>query len=398
MNRRSLAAGAVAALVAAGVIVVLLVAPPGGSSPPGPAPSGGSPQRTHRSAAPPVRAATPPAPVGEAFGINVNRLFDDQTYTPAQIGAQLAALQATGATVARGDALWEATEPTAPSGGKHRWVWTFDDLSAGALAAHGLTWLPVLDYSALWAQSLPGEDHSPPRSAADYAAYAGAFAARYGSGGTFWRAHPELVARPVTAIEIWNEPDNAEFWKPAPDAAGYARLYLTARAAIDAVDPTARVLVGGLVYPSVSLPAMVHAVPALAGQVDGVAIHPYGTPPVVIDRVRGARATLSALGMGSVPLYVTEVGWTTSPPGALDYVATARRPAWIKRTLTALGHLECGLAATILYTWVTPERNPVDSQDWFGIGGPDGAQTPSSSAFAAGLRAAAGPARSIACR
>jgi hypothetical protein len=36
---------------------------------------------------------------------------------------------------------------------------------------------------------------------------------------------------------------------------------------------------------------------------------------------------------------------------------------------------------------VTPQRDPADSQDWFGISG-----TPSGEAFAAGLRAANGPA------
>jgi hypothetical protein len=386
VSRRSLAAVTAAALVAAAVVVVVLVGPLAGSSP----------KRTHRAAVPTISPALP-APPGEVFGVNVNRLFDDFSYTPAQTDTQLAALRATGATVARGDALWEATEPTAPSDGIHHWTWTFDDLSAGALAAHGLTWLPVLDYSTPWAQSLPGQDHSPPRSAADYAAYARAFAARYGPGGTFWQAHPELAARPVTTIEIWNEPDNAEFWTPAPDPAGYANLYLAARAAIDAVDPSTRVLVGGLVNPSTFLPAMLRAVPGLAGHVDGVAIHPYGTPPVVIDKVRSARATLAAVGMGSVPLYVNEVGWTTSPPGALDYVEAARRPAWIKRTLATLGRLDCGVAAAVLYTWVTPQRHPADSQDWFGIHGPDGAATPSTSAFAAGLRAAAAPGRRVAC-
>jgi hypothetical protein len=93
--------------------------------------------------------------------------------------------------------------------------------------------------------------------------------------------------------------------------------------------------------------------------------------------------------MGGVPLYVTEVGWTTSPPGALDYVAAARRPAWIERVLRALAGERCGVVTTVLYTWVTPRRDPADSQDWFGISG-----TPSSSAFAAAVRAAAtsGPA------
>ena len=244
---------------------------------------------------------------------------------------------------------------------------------------------------------MPGQDHSPPRPAADYAAYAAAFATRYGTGGTFWRAHPQLTPRPVTTIEVWNEPDNAEFWVPAPDAASYAHLYLATRSAIDAVDPAARVIVGGLTDATAFLSAMVHAAPELVGHVDGVAIHPYGTPSVVIAKLRGARATLAALGMESVPLYVTEFGWTTSPPGSLGYVPAARRPIWIEQTLQALGHLDCGLAASVLYTWVTPQSNAADSQDWFGIENPDATGTPASQAFVSGLRAAAAPGKRIAC-
>ena len=337
------------------------------------------------------------APAGEAFGASVNRLFNDMTDTPAQISAQLSALRATGATLARSDALWEATEPSAPVDGVHRWVWTFDDTIAGDLAAAGLSWLPILDYTAPWAQSVPGQDHSPPRAVADYAAYARAFTARYGAGGTFWRGHPQLIARPVTAIEIWNEPDNPEFWNPQPDAAGYARLYATAREAIDDADPSVRVIVGGLVNPAAFLPAMLRADPGLAGHLDGVAIHPYGTPAVVLAKVRGARRALHGLGMDAVPLYVTEVGWTTSPPGALDYVAAPRRPAWIERTLAALqppalragGHraLHLGDAAT------RPGRQPGLVRD----PRPDDTATPSSDAFAAAVRAAAAPSAPLPC-
>jgi hypothetical protein len=393
VTRRHLAAAAGTLVVALAVLAVVLV-------------SGGSPRHRHprspsssasSSSGAPRLAPALPAPGGQAFGINVNRLFNDRTDTSAQIDAQLVALAATGATVARSDALWEATEPTAPSDRIHHWLWQFDDSIAAALAAHGLTWLPILDYSAPWAQSVPGEDHSPPRQAADYAAYAAAFAARYGAGGTFWRAHPQLTPRPVTTIEVWNEPDNAEFWVPAPDAASYAHLYQATRSAIDAVDPAARVIVGGLTDATAFLPAMVHADPELVGHVDGVAIHPYGTPSVVIAKLHVARATLAALGMESVPLFVTEFGWTTSPPGSLGYVPAARRPMWIERTLEALGHLDCGLAASVLYTWVTPQANAADSQDWFGIENPNATGTPSSEAFTTGLRVAAEPGKHIAC-
>ncbi len=384
----AVAALAALAALAAGIVIAV---------------SSGGPEPRHRAApaAPPTAAPPPaapptaalPAPAGPAFGINVNRLFNDRTYTPAQIAAQLAAVRATGATLARSDAFWEAAEPHAPVAGRHVYDWSFDDQVAGSLAAEGLTWLPILDYSAPWAESVAGQDHSPPRSDADYAAYAGAFAARYGSDGTFWRAHPGLTPEPVGAIEIWNEPDNPAFWLPHPDAAAYGRLYLDARAAIDAAHPGIRVLVGGLTNATGFLPALVQAAPQLSGHVDGVAVHPYGRPGVVVARVRGARAALVGLGMGAVPLYITEFGWTTQPPGAIGYAPARRRPAEIVGVLTTLGHLACGVAATLLYTWVTPERNPADPQDWFGIANPTdpSAGTPDTAAFAAGLRGATQP-------
>ena len=381
MNRRGEALAAVVAVAAIVVGVVLIVT------------SGGSRHPRARGVRTASQRAALPAPTSQVFGINVNRLFNDLTYTQAQIDAQLTAVRVTGATVARSDALWEAAEPHAPADGRHRYDWSFNDQIADSLAAQGLTWLPIIDYTASWAQSVSGQDHSPPRSDADYAAYAGAFAARYGSGGTFWRAHPGVAPLPVTAIEIWNEPDNPEFWSPEPDPAAYARLYLAARAAIDAANPAIRVLVGGLTNASVFLPAMVRAVSELRGHVDGVALHPYGNPAVVLARVRGARAALVSAGMSAVPLYVTEFGWTTRPAGAVGYAPAARRPADIEGVLDTLGHLRCGLAATLLYTWVTPERDPTDGQDWYGIANPTdpATGTPDTAAFIAGLRAAAAP-------
>ena len=70
-----------------------------------------------------------PAPTGQAFGVNVNLLFNDFSYTAAQIGAQLTAVHLAGATLARSDALWEATEPHAPVDGRHTYDWSFDDPS-----------------------------------------------------------------------------------------------------------------------------------------------------------------------------------------------------------------------------------------------------------------------------
>jgi polysaccharide biosynthesis protein PslG len=351
----------------------------------------------HRSAPPsePIKVAvSPPAkppPSGERFGVNVNRLFNDRAYTQQQIDAQLQALRGTGATIARSDALWEVTEVQPPIGGVHRYDWAFDDTVAGSLAAHDIRWLPIIDYSAPWARSTPGKLHSPPRSASDYGAYAAAFAARYGLGGSFWSARPDLAAEPVDTYEIWNEPDNPGFWSPTPRPTAYADLYLSARDAIDGVDPAARVIVGGLTHPQCFLPEMVRVRPELRGEIDGVAIHPYGPSPAgVLRNIRIARLALRSIGMGATPLYLTEFGWTAHPSGAPSAVRESPRPGYIFRSLAALGHLDCGVAAVVLYTWVTPESNPAHREDSYGIHPPNGGTTPDTIAFAHGLKEAAG--------
>lgn len=328
--------------------------------------------------------AAPP----EQFGAGVNRLFNDGSWSSATIDSQLRALRATGATLARSDALWERAEPNPPVAGVTRFDWSFDDQIAGTLARQGLRWLPVIDYAPAWDGIVPGL-HSAPRLAQPFARFAAAFAARYGRQGTFWRSHPELTGLPVLDYEIWNEPDNMEFWRPQPDAAAYAELYLQSAAAIAKVDPAATVVVGGLTRPGTFLPGMLAARPDLRGRLQAVAIHPYGaTPEAVLAKVRQTRRTLTTLGLSHVPLYITEFGWTTHPPRALEYAPARLRPGYVQAIVSALGHTDCGIAAAVIYTWVTPERQLADKEDWFGLSAPSGGASADARAFAAGLRGA----------
>lgn len=378
---RAAALGA-AALVLVVIAVVLL--------------GGGGERRHRRGITAPVARAGPPAlaaPATPLLGLNVNRLLLDRTYSPAQIDAQLSALARTGARDARTDALWEAAEPAAPIGGVHHYDWAFSDRIASALARHGLRWLPIIDYTAGWAQSIPGQDHSPPRSASSYAAYAGAFAARYGPGGSFWAEHPMIAPRPVTTYEIWNEPDGGHFWLPGPQPGRYASLYAAARSAIKAADPAGRVLIGGLSNPPVFLPAMLAAEPGLRGHIDGVAVHPYGpTPLAILAALKTDRTLLRSLGLPDVPLYVTEFGWVSRPRGAQDWIPPRLRPGYIRTSFQTLAHSDCAIAGVILYTWVTPELDPANEYDWFGIHPPRGGPTRAvTSAAAQGIALASRP-------
>jgi hypothetical protein len=182
------------------------------------------------------------------------------------------------------------------------------------------------------------------------------------------------------------------FWHHSPDAATYAGLYTGARAAIAAVQPGARVIVGGLMHPASFLSAMLAAAPALAGQIDGVAIHPYAaTPADVLVAVRDARLAMRSDGLASVALYVTEFGWTTHQSRSRDSAPELARPGYISSTISTLGHTDCGIAAVLLYAWATPERDPANAQDWFGISPPGAGGSPDTAAFASGLHAAAAP-------
>jgi hypothetical protein len=402
-RKRQRAAAAAALLAfAAGAALAVDLSRGGGQHPARQAVPSGPPAKTTPttassatiSTAPVASFPATPGPPGlpasgqTAFGVNVNRLFNDRTDTPTQINAQLDAARADGVRLARSDALWELTEPQPPADNAHRYDWTFDDGVASALAAHRIRWLPIIDYSAVWAATAAGTTHAPPKSDDDFGAFAHAFAQRYGPAGSFWRAHPGLPPLPVNSYEIWNEPDNLGFWARSPSPAGYTALYLSARAAIKQVHSDARVLIGGLTDPVHFLPQLIAARPDARGHVDGVAIHTYGLPLSLVGKVRDARRTLESLGMGAVPLYVTEFGWVTSPRSSLKYAPAAARPGYIASTIDTLARVNCGLGAVILYTWVTPEHDPASEEDWFGVEHPDATPSPSSRALARALAAA----------
>jgi hypothetical protein len=141
---------------------------------------------------------------------------------------------------------------------------------------------------------------------------------------------------------------------------------------------------------------MLAARPGLAGHLDGVGLHLYEVnPPHVFSRVRAVRRVLDAHGLTSVPIYITELGWSTSPVNRAinPYGAPERlRPGYIAQTVGRLGRSDCGIGAIIVYSWVTPESDPGYLEDWYGINPPPGRASSSPSAdvaaFTAAMRAA----------
>src|SRR5919201_2555816 len=316
------------------------------------------------------------------FGMNVNTLFQAGVVN-VNLDAQLAAVQHSSVQLARTDAYWAWGEPRGPNKkGKHRYTADKLDQVATTLASHDLRWLPILTYSPVWATSEPGHDHAPPTNNADYAQGAGRLAARYGSRGTFWTQHTELPRLPFAGYEIWNEPNLPAFWFPTPDPARYASFYLAARKAIKPKDPRTPVIVGGLSTPGADqfVRGMFSAHPELKGQVDAVGLHPYASSVGrSLGYVRSLRATLDSLGEAAVPIYITEVGWTTH--GESTSLPDATRGGDIALLGEVLEHSDCGVRSYIPYTWVTPQHDLSDREQWYGIREPSGAPTQSSLAY-----------------
>jgi hypothetical protein len=287
---------------------------------------------------------TIPATAGATtFGAQVGTDFTNQIrgqWSQDQVVSNLNALYKAGGRVGRGDSDWARTEPKAPRHGRHTYDWTYNDMIVSEMAAARLRWEPTLAFAPRWAEvhrsrvlhlkSGRAIAYLPPAKNADFAAYASAFMKRYGPHGAFWKANRKLPYVPVTAVEVWNEPDNIHDWGTDINLSDYRRMYEAVRTAVHRVDRHARVITGGLAWTESSLPRLLKA---FRGQpMDALGFHPYGANPSQSIKVaREALADMRSFGRGRTPVVANEYGWTsiqgtwgsTSPRNVKKYAYNA---------------------------------------------------------------------------
>jgi len=210
--------------------------------------------------------------------------------------------------------------------------WTRLDNLARQAAYRGVTLQPVLI-------NMPLDVYTPPKTQTartTFASFAEAAARRYGPGGSFW-ASCGCPARSIKVWEIWNEPNIAPFWD-VPNASEYAALLTASRARLRKVDRTARILFGGLAYPSslsstkLDPNAFLRDVITAAGwkSFDALALHDYRPDVnVAVSKIAGTVATLKtyggvdATGAPRHQVWINEFGRPTAP----DDPATADNEA-----------------------------------------------------------------------
>ena len=256
--------------------------------------------------------------------------------------------------------------------------WARLDNLARAAAMSGVALQPVLI-------NMPLEVYTPPKTVAErirFGEFAAAAVRRYGPDGSFWEmcGCPRL---PATVWEVWNEPNIAPFWD-LPNPAEYGALLVETGSAIRAADPDARVIFGGLAYPStlgatrLEPNAFLRDVIAAVGadQFDALALHNYrpNAERAVDTLIAGTVETLktyagvTADGAPRQQVWVNEFGRPTLPDDPTtpeDEQATSEESqrTWLETFLDLLlAHRSDWNLGPV--TWYSLRDGPVTTASW----------------------------------
>ena len=241
-----------------------------------------------------------------------------------------------------------------------------DTLYANA-ARRGMRILPLLQKS----NALPADVN-------EYANVVAAFARRYGPGGDFWSGHPELASSLAsTHFEVYNEPYGD--WYGPVEPARFASLLRTVVPRARQANPQAKFLIPVDRTPDGErhtwIDDLYRADPGLSELYDGVAMHPYSgnrapdqpNDPWGFVRIADAHNAIQSHGAGDKEFWITEVGWSTCPSDPEWCVTEAQQAANMERLAELVRTRYTFVDAVFYYHFIGFERDPADSEDFFGL-------------------------------
>jgi hypothetical protein len=363
-------------LIAAPVAGALLLAgcgPFGPSPASSPAPAAAPTTTT----SPPSTTATTSPPAHQAVISGSQVGFSNPVWweTSAGMASDFNTIQSTGAKWVRFDFDWSGVQ----AGGPSSWNWSAIDQGVNAARSRGLNVLAVADYTPTWARGAGTDDKYPPTNPNNFATFLRAAVTRYAPLG-------------VHAWEIWNEPNNAAFWKPNPDVAAYTALLKVSYTAVKAVDPSSTVMTGG------TAPAGGSDAPlawlqgiydnAGKGSFDAVAHHPYtGMPygPSTVASWNAFRQTLDLRnlmvnqGDDAKKIWGTEAGaWTGTSTNA---VSESQQADFVNQYLQGWASWSSFTGPFFYYAPRDMGTDPSYNEDNFGLVHNDGSPKPGLTTF-----------------
>jgi hypothetical protein len=306
--------------------------------------------------------ATPPViptqnDLGHSYGIAAGGSLGD--LNAEQLDARMAGIAASGAKWVRFDFNWANIQPD----NAKTYNWGVYDKLVLAAQKHKLYILGILDYTPVWARSsaCTDSDKCRPANNDQFAQFARTVSNRYKNRGLhYW--------------EIWNEPNNPQFWQPAANPTDYTRLLQATAKALRAEDKEAYIITAGLSPQETEGPAYA-PIDFLAGvykaggksSFDAVAHHPYTFPispksspyhawTQMSDDKAGMRGLMIKNGDGKKKIWITEIGAPTGGPGA---VSTIENPRLEEHPFVVDERLQAKLLSDAIdlyksYDWVGP--------------------------------------------
>lgn len=219
--------------------------------------------------------------------------YPEDSRSIEEVRRDLALLKSAGVAVLRVSFGWDGIEPQ-----RGRFELAFWDAFMAETSAAGVRVIPYVAYTPRWEAPADAADYwrRPPRDLDAFAEAMRVLAARYRGRIASW--------------EIWNEPDNPDFWRGS--VADYAALLAAGARAVRAAAPEAKVVLGGIAgHPQFA--AEVLARPEVAGLVDVVNAHAYfetWNPEPTEALPSYVAAFAPALAGGARSLWLAEVGYS----------------------------------------------------------------------------------------
>ncbi len=141
-------------------------------------------------------------------------------------------------------------------------------------------------------------------------------------------------------FEVWNEPDNVDFW-PKPDPSVYAAVAASTIAQMHAADPTAKIAMGGLAGVDLGFLQTLLAADGAVGA-NAIALHPYRLeePELLAGDLAETRSRLAAtLTPHPATIWSTEAGYSSAWYGDGSDAAnrTTQAKYGARQILTAAG-------------------------------------------------------------
>jgi hypothetical protein len=316
-----------------------------------------------------------PAPEGETvFGFNETKNADT-------LANELIA--ASGAGFVRVALNWATVEPTE---GERNFA-PYDAINT-ALEENGLQPLWVVTSAPCWAAGQECAEQVPslapdPEHTDSYADFTAEVAERY----------PDALG-----IEIWNEPNIPNFWRPTPDAGLYRELLSASADAIHETGSDVPVVMAGpsptgpeqvaddptkIEFPDFIQEVMAEPDPP---DVDALALHPYG---LLKDGVGPVEASVDLYEQGreateavapDLPVWVTEIGLTTA---GLSAVSPEEQAEGLEQLVTTLADDDVPVIA--IHRFFDDPESELKFEQGFGVVDGSGAPKPAFCAAADAL-------------